>query len=57
MSEPWAHSGGHLLVEHLRAVAHMAAVFLSVLEFRLWEIAGGYDACFLREAVTCQCHQ
>ena len=27
MSEPLAHSGGHLLVDHLRAVAALAAVF------------------------------
>ncbi|MBK5205033.1 MAG: HD domain-containing protein [Polaromonas sp.] len=27
MSEPLAHSGGHLLADHLRAVANMAAVF------------------------------
>ena len=27
MSEPWAHSGGHLLADHLRAVAALAGGF------------------------------
>ena len=57
MQEPWAHSGGHLLGVHLQAVAHMAAVFFSALTFRKRPITGGYDACFLEEAVSCQCHQ
>ena len=27
MSEPWAHSGGHVLADHLQAVARLAAEF------------------------------
>ena len=27
MAEPWAHSGGHLLADHLRAVAALAGGF------------------------------
>lgn len=32
MSEYWAHSGGHLLASHLRAVARLAAEFSSVFD-------------------------
>ena len=32
MSEPLAHSGGHLLADHLRAVADMAADFSQAFE-------------------------
>ena len=31
MSEPWAHSGGHLLAEHLQGVAGAAAEFAQAL--------------------------
>lgn len=32
MSEPWAHSGGHLLVDHLNEVAALAAAFSRQLD-------------------------
>ena len=32
MSEPLAHSGGHLLIDHLRAVAALAAEFSTVFD-------------------------
>lgn len=32
MTKAWAHSGGHLLIEHLEAVAGLAAVFAAALD-------------------------
>lgn len=39
MSEPLAHSGGHLLVDHLRSVAMIAGRFAHA-----WDSAGGSES-------------
>ena len=59
MSEPLAHSGGHLLIDHLRAVAALAAEFSTVFDLAeptqrwayfagLWHDLGKYRPGFQR---------
>ncbi len=62
MSEPLAHSGGHLLADHLRSVAGIAADFSEAFDAAnvtqrwaylagLWHDLGKYRAGFQRDLV------
>jgi CRISPR-associated endonuclease/helicase Cas3 len=59
VSEPLAHSGGHLLVDHLKAVANLAAEFSEAFDLNeaskrwaylagLWHDLGKYRPGFQR---------
>lgn len=66
MSEHLAHSGGHLLVEHLQAVAVIAGRFARAWDgvdsseswaalAGLWHDLGKNRPRLLEEALSCQC--
>ncbi len=68
MSEPLAHSGGHLLVDHLQSVAAIASRFARTWDSAggseswaalagLWHDLGKYRPDLLEEAFSCQCSQ
>lgn len=68
MSEPLAHSGGHLLAEHLQTVAVIAGRFARAWDGAggseywatlagLWHDLGKYRPDLFEEAFSCQCYQ